>query len=166
MLAGEPASSVTLGENLDPAAAHLRYGTTSLVQPAAVWDLDLKTGERLLRKEMPVPGYDKALYETARVWAPARDGQRIPVTLAWRRDRASRDGRSPLYIEGYGAYGDAFDTDFSSHRVSLLDRGFVYAIAHVRGGVELGQAWYEAGRLHEQEEHLRRLRCRHRLPGR
>lgn len=146
-LAGGPASSVTLGENLDPAAAHLRYGTTSLVQPAAVWDLDLSTGERLLRKETPVPGYDKALYDTARVWAPAHDGQRIPVTLAWRRDRASRDGRAPLYIEAYGAYGDSFDTDFASHRVSLLDRGFVYAIAHVRGGSELGQAWYEAGRL-------------------
>jgi len=150
-LPSEAATSVALGDNPDPAAAFLRYTVTSLVQPSAVWDLRLKTrlktGERLLRKERPVPGYDKALYETARAWAPSRDGLRIPVTLAWRKDRVRRDGTAPLVVEGYGAYGNSFDAYFSGSRISLLDRGFVYAIAHVRGGSELGEAWYEGGRL-------------------
>jgi len=92
-------------------------------------------------------GHDVTLYATERAWAPARDGKRIPVSLAYRRDRFSRDGSAPLYIDGYGAYGLANDPYFSSNRVSLLDRGSVVAIAHVRGGSELGQGWYEAGRL-------------------
>ena len=146
-IASDAATTTTLGDNRDPAAADLRYDVTSLVQPQATWDRHLKTGRAVLRRERPVPGYDPSLYATARVWAPSRDGQRIPVTLAWRRDRAQRDGRAPLYIEGYGAYGLSFDAEFSSSRISLLDHGFVYAIAHVRGGAELGQSWYEAGRL-------------------
>ena len=109
--------------------------------------MDLATGERRLRKVQPVIGYDAALYATERVWAPARDGKRIPVSLVYRRDRFKRDGTAPLYIDGYGAYGLANDPYFSGNRVSLLDRGFVIAVAHVRGGAELGQGWYEAGRL-------------------
>jgi len=95
----------------------------------------------------PVLGYDAKLYATARAWAPARDGKRIPVSLAYRRDRFKRDGSAPLVVDGYGAYGLSNDPYFSSSRVSLLDRGFVVAIAHVRGGAELGQGWYEDGRL-------------------
>lgn len=142
-----PGASVALDDNRDAEAAHLRYTLASLVQPSQVWDLHLADAERLLRKEQPVPTYDRSLYRTARVFAPARDGEQVPVTLAWRADRARQDGTAPLYVTGYGAYGWAFDPYFSEARISLLDRGFVYAVAHVRGGADKGQAWYEAGRL-------------------
>jgi oligopeptidase B len=140
-------TSVALGDNRDPRAAHLRFTLTSMVQPLATYDLHLARGETLLRKQQPVPGFDATRYATERLWAPARDGKRIPVTLAWRPDRARSDGTAPLLVVGYGAYGLSYDPEFSSHRVSLLDRGFVLAIAHVRGGAELGEAWYEDGRL-------------------
>ena len=143
--------TVELGEHRDARAAHLRYTVTSMVRPKATHDLHLASGRTLLRKVQPVPGYEPALYATERYWAPSRDGLRIPVTLAWRPDRARRDGSAPLLVIGYGSYGLSYDPEFSSPRVSLLDRGFVLAIAHVRGGAELGEAWYEAGRLmHKQ----------------
>jgi oligopeptidase B len=141
------AVSVALGSNRDPDAAHLRYTVTSMVQPRATWDWHLASGRRLLRQTQPVPGYDAARYATQRLWAAARDGQRVPVTLAWRVDRTRADGSAALLLLGYGAYGDSYDATFVPDRVSLLDRGFVVAIAHVRGGAELGQAWYENGRL-------------------
>jgi len=145
--ADEPAFSMNLASNPDPAVRAARYTYTSLATPTTTYDVDLVTGERHLRKVQPVIGYEASLYATERVWAPARDGQRIPVSLVYRRDRFKRDGTAPLYIEGYGAYGLANDPYFSGNRVSLLDRGFVVAVAHVRGGSELGQGWYEAGRL-------------------
>ena len=146
-VAAAPATLVSLSSNPDPAAAHLRYAVTSMVQPLATWDLNLATGQKHLRKVREVPGYDASAYSTTRIWAPARDGKRVPVTLAWRPDKASADARAPLYILGYGAYGSSYDATFSSSRASLLDRGFVVAIAHVRGGAELGEGWYEDGRL-------------------
>jgi oligopeptidase B len=146
-VAAVPASTVALGDNRDPRAAHLRYTVTSMVQPRATWDLHLASGRSVLRKVQSVPGYDATLYATERVWAPSRDGQRIPVTVAWRRDRARNYGGAPLLVTGYGAYGSSYDPEFSSNRPSLLDRGFVIAIAHVRGGAELGEGWYEDGRL-------------------
>ncbi len=146
-LAAPAGTTVALGDNRDPAAAHLRYTVTSMVRPTATYDLHLKTGQAVLRKERAVPGYDARLYATERLWAPARDGKRIPVTLAWRRDRDRADAAAPLLVLGYGAYGLSSDPYFSSNRPSLLDRGFVVAIAHVRGGAELGEAWYEDGRL-------------------
>jgi oligopeptidase B len=146
-VAAQPATTVTLGDNRDARAAHLRYTVTSMVQPQATWDMHLASGQRLLRKIRPVPTYDAALYATERQWAIARDGKRVPVTLAWRPDRARRDGGAPLYLTGYGAYGLSYDATFSANRVSLMDRGFVVAIAHVRGGAELGEAWYEDGKL-------------------
>jgi len=146
-LALPPGTVVALGEHRDAAAAHLRYNVTSMVQPAATWDLHLASGETVLRKVREVPGYVAALYATERLWAPARDGKRIPVTLAWRKDRASADGKAPLFVIGYGSYGLSYDPVFSSNRPSLMDRGFVVAIAHVRGGAELGEGWYEDGRM-------------------
>ncbi len=146
-LGGGGAVSLTLDGADEPRAAHLRVNVGSMVLPDAVYDIELASGRALRRKLQPVPGYDAALYRTRRLWAPARDGARIPVTLAWRADRAAPDGRAPLLIRAYGAYGDAYDAAFNEHRVSLLDRGFVVAVAHVRGGADLGQAWYEAGRL-------------------
>lgn len=145
--ADEPAFAMNLGANPDPSAPFIRYTYTSMTTPATTYDVDIATGVRTLRKVQPVIGYDAALYATERVWAPSRDGKRIPISLAYRRDRFRRDASAPLYIEGYGAYGIANDPYFSSNRVSLLDRGFVVAVAHVRGGSELGQGWYEDGRL-------------------
>jgi oligopeptidase B len=131
----------------DPAAAQLHVHSTSMVSPAATWAVDLASAERTLIKQQAVAGFDPALYRTARVWASSHDGVQVPVTLAWRADRAARDGTAPLLIDGYGAYGASHDPRFWSPHVSLFDRGFVVALAHVRGGGELGQAWYEAGRL-------------------
>lgn len=150
-VAAAPACTVNLDDNPDPAAAHLRYTVTSMVQPQATHDLHLASGATVLRKRRPVPGYDAGQYATTRLWAPSRDGLRIPITVAWRPDRARADGSAPLLVIGYGAYGSSYDAEFSSNRPSLLDRGFVIALAHVRGGAELGEAWYEAGRmLHKQ----------------
>jgi oligopeptidase B len=146
-LAAPAGTAVALGDNRDPAAAHLRFTVTSMVQPEATYDLHLKRGQAVLRKQKVVPGYDAALYATERLWAPSRDGKRIPVTLSWRRDRARADGQAPLLVLGYGAYGYSTDPDFSSNRPSLMDRGFVVALAHVRGGADLGEAWYADGRM-------------------
>ena len=118
-----------------------------MVQPQATWDLHLASRQRFLRKARQVPGFEASRYATERVWTAARDGQRVPVTVAWRKDKAQRDGTAPLLVMGYGAYGSSYDATFSPHRVSLMDRGFVVAIAHVRGGADLGEAWYEDGRL-------------------
>jgi oligopeptidase B len=138
---------VGLARNRDADALFLRYEATSLVQPQQTWDLDLDTGERVLRKERAVPNYRAADYATARTWARAADGARVPVTLAWHAKRAARRGKAPILVEGYGAYGTNYDPEFSVSRTVLMDRGVVIAIAHVRGGAELGEAWYEAGRL-------------------
>ena len=146
-VAAAPATTVALGSNPDARTAHLRYSVTSMVQPEATWDLHLASGRQLLRKTREVPGYEAGLYATDRLWVTARDGQRIPVTLAWRPGKAERNGRAPVLVIGYGSYGLSYDATFSSNRPSLMDRGFVVAIAHVRGGADLGEGWYEAGRL-------------------
>ena len=147
VLAGGDAGTIALGEKLDASAAHVQVVRQSLVQPAMTLDLHLARGQEIVRRREQVTGFDAAAYRTQRLWAPARDGQRIPVTLAWRQGKAGPQARAPTLIEGYGAYGDAYEPEFAARRLSLLDRGFVVAIAHVRGGSELGQAWYEAGRL-------------------
>ncbi|MDO9074099.1 MAG: S9 family peptidase [Rubrivivax sp.] len=146
-LAAPAGTAVTLGDNRDAAAAHLRFDVTSMVRPTATYDLHLQSGQAVLRKEKLVPGYDAALYATTRLWAPSRDGKRIPVTLSWRRDRAQADGSAPMLVLGYGSYGHSIDPHFSSNRPSLMDRGFVVAFAHVRGGADLGEAWYADGRM-------------------
>jgi oligopeptidase B len=146
-IAAPAGATVSLGSQRDAQALHLRYTVTSLVRPLATYDLHLRTGQSLLRKEQPVPGFDSTLYATERLWAAARDGKRIPVTVAWRRDRATANGQAPLLVIGYGSYGYSYDPNFSSNRVSLMDRGFVVALAHVRGGAELGEGWYADGRM-------------------
>ncbi len=143
----ESAFSMGLGTNLDPALKSVRVNYTSMVTPRTVWDVDFATGARTVRKVQPVIGYDKVLYETDRIWAPSRDGKRIAITIAWRKDRFKRNGTAPVYQEGYGAYGLSSDAEFSISQISLLDRGFLVATAHVRGGADLGQSWYEDGRL-------------------
>ena len=136
-----------IGENREQDTDTLRYNYTSLITPNTIYDLDTATGKRELKKRDPVlGGYDPANYVAERIWAKARDGAWIPVSLAYRKD-FKRDGTAALYQYGYGSYGSSIDPRFSTPRFSLIDRGFVYAIAHVRGGEEMGRDWYEDGKL-------------------
>lgn len=150
--ADAPAYVMALGTNLDPALPRLRYEYDSMVSPTSEFEVDLRSGARRLLKERPVLGYDRTLYDSARLWAPSRDGKEIPVSIMWRKDRFTRDGRAPLYLQGYGAYGYAYDPALPQSALSLIDRGFAFAIAHVRGGSELGEAWYDEGKL-EHKQH-------------
>jgi len=143
----ESAYSMALGDNPDPANPFVRVGFTSMVTPRTVIDVDLVRGAQAVRKVQPVVGYDASKYATERVWAPSRDGKRIPVSIAWRRDAWARDGAHPMLVEAYGSYGFPSDAQFDGAGVSLMDRGFALAVAHVRGGADLGQDWYEDGRL-------------------
>lgn len=144
--ADEPAYTMGLSSNPEPDSDWLRYGYTSLTTPAIIFETNIKTGERRQLKQQPVPGYDAANYTTERVWVPARDGTKIPVSLVYRKD-FKRDGTAALLQYGYGSYGMSMDPGFNSNTISLLDRGMVYAIAHIRGGQEMGRAWYEDGKL-------------------
>ncbi|MDH4565568.1 S9 family peptidase [Pseudomonas sp. BN414] len=128
----------------DSPVIRLRY--EALNRPAQVRQLDLATGTQVVLKETPVEGpFDPDAYLSQRLWATAADGTRIPISLVARRDTLGKP--APLYLYGYGAYGESLDPWFSHARLSLLERGFVFAIAHVRGGGELGEAWYRAGKL-------------------
>lgn len=124
----------------------LRYSYTSLTTPRSVYQLNMKTGEKQLLKETEVPGFDKALYQTERVWATAKDGTKVPVSLLYKKG-FKKDGSAPLYQYAYGSYGASMDPNFRSSVFSLVDRGFVFAIAHIRGGQEMGRHWYEDGKL-------------------
>ncbi|MEO8836164.1 MAG: S9 family peptidase [Caldimonas sp.] len=142
----EPAYSVHTSGNAEFEATTLRFVYTSMTTPASTYDYDFASRERVLKKRQPVPGYDPALYASERIAAQAKDGTGIPISLVYRRD-AKRIGPQPLLLYGYGSYGIAIDASFSQTRVSLLDRGVVFAIAHIRGGGDLGRSWYEAGKM-------------------
>ena len=144
--ADEPAYMMSIASNPEAESPWLRYVYTSLTTPAIVYETNIKTGERRQLKQQPVPGYDASNYATERVWVPARDGTKIPVSLVYRKD-FKRDGTAALLQYGYGSYGASMDPEFSASIISLLDRGMVYAIAHIRGGQEMGRAWYEDGKL-------------------
>jgi oligopeptidase B len=144
--APEPAYAMHLVPTPGIDSPVVRYTYSSLVTPETVYEQDLRTGRSTVRKVRRVPGgFDAANYTTRFIRAPARDGRQVPVSLAWRRT-TRLDGTAPLYQYGYGSYGLAEDPEFRSNWVSLMDRGFVVAIAHVRGGQELGRQWYEDGR--------------------
>jgi oligopeptidase B len=143
----EPAYRMTLGDNEEIESHVLRYTYTSLTTPFTIYDIDLRSGERTRLKREPVLGdFDPQRYVTEYLWAPARDGERVPVAIVHRRD-VPRDGTAPLLQDAYGSYGLSSDPSFASSLLSLLDRGFVYALAQVRGGQELGRRWYDDGRL-------------------
>jgi len=143
----EPAYTMAISVNPELDTDTLRYTYSSLTTPTSVYDYHMRTGERTLLKRDPVlGGFDPKDYQTEFLFAPARDGKRIPVSLVYRKDFV-RNGTAPLLQYAYGSYGLSMDPGFSSARLSLLDRGFVYAIAHVRGGQEMGRAWYDDGRL-------------------
>nr|WP_272494178.1 S9 family peptidase [Stenotrophomonas mori] len=144
--ADEPAYSMGLSTNPEPDSEWLRYTYTSLTTPATTYELNVNSGERRLLKQQPVIGYDPSLYQTERVWVTARDGARVPVSLVYRKG-FKKDGSAALYQYAYGSYGMSMDPGFNQTVVSLLDRGMVYAIAHIRGGEEMGRGWYEDGKL-------------------
>ncbi|EFK8877394.1 oligopeptidase B [Escherichia coli] len=142
----DPAYVTWIAYNPEPETARLRYGYSSMTTPDTLFELDMDTGERRVLKQTEVPGFDAANYRSEHLWIVARDGVEVPVSLVYHR-KHFRKGHNPLLGYGYGSYGASIDADFSFSRLSLLDRGFVYAIVHVRGGGELGQQWYEDGKF-------------------
>lgn len=130
----------------------LRFGFNSLVTPASTFDYNMVTRVKtLLKQQEIVGGYERSHYHSERLYANAADGTQIPISIVYRKDRFNRDGNSPLLQYGYGSYGISMDATFSSSRLSLLDRGFAFAICHIRGGQELGRQWYEDGKLLKKE---------------
>ncbi len=143
----EPAYNVLEDENPEFDATAFRYAYQSLVTPKSIFEYDFAKRESRLLKETPVlGGFDRKNYQSERIYATAADGVRIPVSLVYRKGW-KRDGSHPLYLYGYGAYGYSNPVNFGSNRVSLLDRGFAYAIAHIRGGGEMGKPWHDQGRM-------------------
>ena len=143
----EPVYSAGVGPNAEFDTRLLRFNYTSLVTPASVFDYDMETRARQLMKQQDVlGGYDPALYQSERIYATAPDGVQVPISLVHKKGFL-RDGKAPMLLYGYGSYGISIDATFASDRLSLLDRGFVYAIAHVRGGGDLGKPWHEDGRM-------------------
>lgn len=144
----DPAYMAYMGTNPEWDTRTVRYGYTSLTTPSSVFqhDLDGERADILLKQQDVLGDFDPANYRSERIWAPARDGAKVPVSIVWRKD-TPMDGSAPLLLYGYGSYGHSIDPGFSSARLSLLDRGFVFAIAHIRGGEELGRAWYDNGKM-------------------
>jgi oligopeptidase B len=140
----DPAYVTWIGFNPEPESSRLRYGYSSMTTPDTLFELDMDTGQRQVLKQAAVAGFESENYRSEHLWVKARDGVEVPVSLVYRPEHF-RQGKNPLLVYGYGSYGASMDADFSSSRLSLLDRGFVFAIAHVRGGSELGHHWYEEG---------------------
>ncbi|MDQ5930381.1 MAG: oligopeptidase, partial [Bacteroidota bacterium] len=134
--------------NVDFETELLRYSYQSLATPSSVIDFNMRTQEKQVQKEQEILGgkFDKNNYKEERVWATATDGTQVPISLVYKKD-LEKKGQNPLLLYAYGSYGHSIDAHFSSTRLSLLDRGFVYAIAHIRGGEDLGRQWYEDGKL-------------------
>jgi oligopeptidase B len=146
----EPVYNATLGENHEFGAEFLRFTYESFITPKSIFDYDLRTGVRILRKQQPVlGGFDPTLYRAERLHVNAEDGTRIPLSVVYRHE-TPRDGSAPLLLYGYGSYGISMPISFSSNRLSLLDRGVIFVVAHVRGGGELGKPWHDLGRMHHK----------------
>jgi oligopeptidase B len=145
----EEVSTAHVEDNPEYVTTTLRYGYTSMITPHSIYDLDVDTGTRTLVKQQPVHGgFDSANYRTERAWATSDDGTEVPISIVYRHDKVTdRDGSHPCVVYGYGSYEISIDPTFSPFVVSLLDRGVVYAIAHPRGGGEMGRYWYEAGKF-------------------
>jgi oligopeptidase B len=143
----EPTYSAHPHVNREFVTDTFRYGYTSLVSPTSVYEYNVLTNQSTLLKELEVPGgFDRSLYRSERLFATAPDGTKIPVSIVYRKDKKG-EGTNPLYVYGYGSYGYALPVGFNSNRLSLLDRGFVLAYAHIRGGGDMGKPWHDAGRL-------------------
>jgi len=132
----------------DYATDSIRYYFTSLTTPGSEYLYNIKTGQKKLLKQQKVGGgFQSSLYETKRLWSTSSDGTKVPISIVYRKDKFKKDGTSPLLLYAYGSYGANSDPYFSSSAISLLDRGISFAIAHIRGGQELGRDWYEQGRI-------------------
>ena len=143
----EEAHSIWFGANEQFDTTTLRFIYSSLTTPVSTFDINMANGDRILLRERPVlGGFDKEDYDSERIWVTVRDGVEVPVSIVYRKG-FKKDGTQPLLLYAYGSYGSSTDPYFSSNRLSLLDRGFVFAIAHVRGGQEMGRKWYENGKL-------------------
>ena len=143
----EPVYTLHPGANEEFAADAYRFRYESLTTPDSVFDYEVRSKARSLVKQIEVlGGYDPSAYESERLWATARDGIRVPVSVVYKKG-TPRDGSAPMLLVGYGSYGYPYPTGFSHARVSLLDRGVTYAIAHIRGGGELGKPWHDLGRM-------------------
>lgn len=144
----DPTYTAYIGLNLEFDTSKLRYGYTSLTKPSSTLEYDMKTKTTRILKEQEVLGgkFDSENYISERIWAAARDGKRVPISLVYHKDTA-KSADTPLLLYGYGSYGHTVDASFSNVRLSILDRGFIYAIAHIRGGEYLGREWYEDGKM-------------------
>jgi oligopeptidase B len=143
----EPAYRAHLGLNPELDTATVRFEYTSMKTPVTIYDYDMDTRQRvLLKQEEVLGGFDSNDYVTERLYARAADGAEIPLSIVYRQG-LKKDGQNPLLLYGYGSYGFSIDAAFASPRLSLIDRGFIYALAHIRGGQELGRRWYEDGKL-------------------
>ncbi|QEH41060.1 S9 family peptidase [Chitinophaga sp. XS-30] len=144
---GEPAYTAYSSVNPEMDAKVLRYSYTSLTTPFSTYDYNMETKEKELKKQQEViGGYDPKNYVTERLFAKAKDGVQVPISLVYKKG-FEKNGQQPLLLYGYGSYGNSMDATFNSNRISLLDRGFCYAIAHIRGGQEMGRHWYEDGKM-------------------
>lgn len=137
---------VSVGANFEYDIGYVRFNYQSMVRPPSVFDYGFTSGQSTLVKQVEVPTYDASKYQTERIWAKAADGAKIPISLVYRKD-LKKPGRNPLLVYGYGSYGYSVDPNFRLSTFSLLDRGFIYAVPHIRGGSEMGRAWYEDGRM-------------------
>ncbi|HEX8285447.1 MAG TPA: S9 family peptidase [Pyrinomonadaceae bacterium] len=143
----EPVYTISMSTNREFDTAKVRYTYQSYITPSSVYDYDVKTGKSELLKQQPVlGGYDPTLYKSERVYAVAADGTRVPVSLVYKKD-LKLDGKRPLLLNAYGSYGIPSNVTFNSGRLSLLDRGVVVAVAHIRGGGDLGKEWHDAGKM-------------------
>lgn len=143
----ESVYTMGLGRNPEYETESIHYGYSSMITPNSTYDFNFKSRESSLLKQQEIPsGYDKSGYETKRVWAVARDGVKVPVSLVWKKG-TKFDGKAPMLLYAYGSYGISMTPNFSTARLSLLDRGMIYGIAHIRGGSELGEKWRQDGRM-------------------
>lgn len=142
----DPVYMAWLGFNPQADSEELRFGYTSMTTPSSTYQWNMQTHQKQLLKQQEVKGFERDLYESERIWVKAQDGVEVPVSLVYRKDLFKK-GENPILIYGYGSYGSSIDPSFSSPRLSLLDRGFVYALVHVRGGGELGKRWYNQGKM-------------------
>ena len=148
----DPCFFAGIGDNPEPNSNKARIFYSSLTTPSSLLEFDLDSGEKRILKQQKVLGdFDASLYQAERLMIPSRDGVEIPVSLVYRKDLFKKDGTNPLYQYGYGAYGITIDPNFSTHNLSLIDRGFVYVIAHIRGSEMLGRAWYEQGKMQHKQ---------------
>ncbi len=147
----EPAFAASIDDNPQYKSHVLRYSYTSLSTPDSIFDLDLRSGEKtLLKRDFAGADFDSDRYQVVRINVPARDGELVPVSMLMRKGTQA-DGTHPLYLLGYGAYGISYEAGFNSRYLSLVDRGFVFALAHIRGGQDKGRQWYEQGRLEHKQ---------------